>query len=74
MTEEDIQATLLTMWKRMLKSDDVSLDDDFFEKGGDSLLAMDVSLELQKLVGRPPPESLLFESPTIRELAKRVVR
>jgi acyl carrier protein len=74
MTEEDLQATLLTMWKRMLKSDDVSLDDDFFEKGGDSLLAMDVSLELQKLVGRPLPESLLFESPTIRELAKRVVR
>jgi oxalate---CoA ligase len=74
MTEEDLQATLLTMWKRMLKSDDVSLDDDFFEKGGDSLLAMDVSLELQKLVGRPLSESLLFESPTIRELAKRVVR
>jgi oxalate---CoA ligase len=74
MTEEDLQATLLTMWKRMLKSDDVSLDDDFFEKGGDSLLAMDVSLELQKLVGRPLSESLLFDSPTIRELAKRVVR
>jgi acyl-CoA synthetase (AMP-forming)/AMP-acid ligase II len=74
MTEEDLQTTLLKMWKRMLKTDDVSLDDDFFEKGGDSLLAMDVSLELQKLVGRPLAESLLFESPTIRELAKRVVR
>jgi acyl-CoA synthetase (AMP-forming)/AMP-acid ligase II len=74
MTEEDLQATLLQMWKRALKTDDVSLDDDFFEKGGDSLLAMDISLELQKLVGRPLAESLLFESPTIRELAKRVAR
>ena len=74
MTEESLQATLLKMWKRMLKTDDVSLDDDFFEKGGDSLLAMDVSLQLQKLVGRPLAESLLFESPTIRELAKRVAR
>ena len=74
MTEEDLEATLLTMWKRVLKTDDVSLDDDFFEKGGDSLLAMDVTLELQKLVGRPLSESLLFESATIRELAKRVAR
>ena len=56
----------------MLNTSDVSLDDDFFEKGGDSLLAMDVSLELQKLIGKELPESLLFEAPTIRDLTKRL--
>ena len=63
---------LLELWKRVLKTDDISLDDDFFEKGGDSLLAMDVSLELQKMLGRELPESILFESPTIRDLEKRL--
>ena len=70
LSEESVQASLLTLWKRLLKTSSIGLDDDFFEKGGDSLLAMDVSLELQRLVGRELPESLLFEAPTIRELAR----
>ena len=35
-------------------------------------VAMDVSLQLQRLIGRTLPESLLFEAPTVRELAKRI--
>jgi acyl carrier protein len=71
-SEQGLHDSLLELWKRMLKIDSISLDDDFFEKGGDSLLAMDVSLELQKLIGRELPESILFEAPTIRDLAKRL--
>ena len=71
-SEQGLHDSLFTLWKRVLKTDDVSLDDDFFEKGGDSLLAMDVSLELQKLIGKELPESILFEAPTIRDLAKRL--
>ena len=33
---------------------------------------MDVSLELQKLIGKELPESILFEAPTIRDLSKRL--
>ena len=71
-SQQGLHESLIGLWKRVLKTDDVSLDDDFFEKGGDSLLAMDVSLELQKLTGRELPESILFEAPTIRDLAKRL--
>jgi len=73
-TEEGLHVTLARLWRKVLKTDSIALDDDFFEKGGDSLLAMDVSLELQKLIGRELPESILFETPTIRDLAKRLVR
>jgi oxalate---CoA ligase len=72
LSEEALHASLAQLWKRVLKVNSISLDDDFFEKGGDSLLAMDVSLELQQLMGRELPESILFEAPTIRELAKQL--
>jgi oxalate---CoA ligase len=73
-TEDSWHAQLLPLWRKFLKTDDVSIDDDFFEKGGDSLLAMDLHLELQQLTGEDLPESLLFESSTIRTLAKRLAR
>ncbi len=69
---DTLDAKLVALFKRVLKTDSISPDDDFFEKGGDSLLAMDVSLELQKLIGKELPESILFEAPTIRDLSKRL--
>jgi len=74
MSEEKFQADLLQIWKRILKTENISIDDDFFEKGGDSLLAMDVYLEIQRLTGKTPPETILFEASTIRGLAKKFAR
>jgi oxalate---CoA ligase len=72
MSEDRLHDELLRLWKRVLKTENISIDDDFFEKGGDSLLAMDVSLELQKLTGKALPESIMFDASTIRELARRI--
>lgn len=68
--ENRLHADLIQIWKKILKIDDIAVDDDFFEKGGDSLLAMDVSVELERLMGKTLPEAILFEASTIRELAK----
>ena len=65
---------MLQLWKKFLKTDNVSIDDDFFEKGGDSLLAMELHLEIQQLTGQTLSESLLFEAATVRELTKRLSR
>jgi acyl carrier protein len=67
-------AQLLQLWRKFLKTEDVSIDDDFFEKGGDSILAIDLQLELQRLTGQVLPESLVFEASTVRALAKRLSR
>lgn len=72
MSVDRLHDELLRLWKRVLKTENISIDDDFFEKGGDSLLAMDVSLELQKLTGKALPESIMFDASTIRELVKRL--
>ena len=72
MLEDSWHPELLRLWNKFLKTADVSIDDDFFEKGGDSLLAIDLQLELQRLIGRQLPEELLFEASTVRVLAKRL--
>ena len=41
--ESRLHSDLIQIWKKILKTDAISVDDDFFEKGGNSLLAMDVS-------------------------------
>jgi acyl carrier protein len=69
---EEWHPQLLQLWRKYLKLDDLSVDDDFFEKGGDSLQAIDLHLDLQRLTGRQLPESILSDAPTVRELARRL--
>ena len=70
--EDALVSGLLTSWRRLLKSPAISVDDDFFEKGGDSLLAAEMLIELETLTGKPVPSSVLFEATTIRRLAQKL--
>jgi hypothetical protein len=63
---------LTKLWERLLKITPISIDDDFFEKGGDSLLAMEMLAELDRLTGKAVQASFLLESPTIRQLADKL--
>ena len=67
-----LHSEILRIWERLLESSDLSIDDDFFDKGGDSLLATELMLELRQLTGKALPDSLLFESSTVRALAQRL--
>lgn len=57
------------IWIRVLGHDEFAGDDDFFDVGGDSLLATWVVTELAQLLGRPVELSLLLEYGTVDELA-----
>ena len=65
-----IHAELLSIWCRLLETASLSIDDDFFESGGDSLLATEMVLEVERRIGKSIPHSLLFEASTIRLLAE----
>src|SRR5277367_5860799 len=67
-----LRSEILRICSRLLESTDLSIDDDFFDKGGDSLLATELMVELRKLTGKALPDSLLFESSTVRSLAQRL--
>jgi acyl-CoA synthetase (AMP-forming)/AMP-acid ligase II/acyl carrier protein len=69
-SDASLHEELLQLWKKFLKTESVSIDDDFFEKGGDSILAMELHSELQRVFGRTLPESILFDASTVRDLAK----
>ena len=69
-----LHADLLRIWSRLLETTDLSIDDDFFDKGGDLLLATDLMLELERLIGKPIPQTLLFEASTIRTLTDRLTQ
>lgn len=67
-----LRSDILRIWSRLLETSDLSIDDDFFDKGGDSFLATELMLELRQVTGKALPDSLLFESSTVRSLAQRL--
>jgi acyl-coenzyme A synthetase/AMP-(fatty) acid ligase/thioesterase domain-containing protein len=62
-------------WARALSLDDVGLDDDFFELGGDSLAAETLmSIMVRELHAQQASTSVLVQAPTLREFARSVGR
>ncbi|MBR1224223.1 hypothetical protein JQ600_04800 [Bradyrhizobium sp. AUGA SZCCT0176] len=50
----------------------VTIDDDFFASGGDSLLAMEMLIEVERLIGHRLPETTLYGAETIRQLVPKI--
>src|SRR5437764_876494 len=66
------EATLAEIWSELLEQGDIGPEDDFFELGGDSLLAVWLMEEIAERTGWHLPLSLLLEGATIRHLARAV--
>jgi amino acid adenylation domain-containing protein len=64
-----IEHTLADIWAAVLRTEQVSLNDHFFDLGGYSLLAVQLFAEIEKAFGVKLPLSTLFQSPTLRDLA-----
>ncbi|MEW6450486.1 MAG: AMP-binding protein [Pseudomonadota bacterium] len=67
--ENGLENALLQLWREMLKSESIGIDDDFFEKGGDSLMAMQMLLEVEKIVGCSVSSSTFIDRSTIAQFA-----
>lgn len=67
--ERLLELELRDIWRRLLGTPDIGLDDDFFDKGGDSLLATELLIELEAIAGKPYPQSEL-STLTIRRIAE----
>lgn len=64
-----IEEQILAIWKERLKNDNISLDDNFFDIGGHSLLLTLVNHDLRKLAGIDISMIEMFQYPTISSLA-----
>lgn len=63
---------LAALFARILKLPSVGLDADFFSLGGDSLLLMDLQLEIQRRFGVRLQVKAFARRATVRELARQV--
>lgn len=64
----ETEATLVRIWREVLNVDEISVHDDFFEIGGDSLLSIRAISRAGREGIRITPQSF-FEAPTIARLA-----
>jgi acetoacetyl-CoA synthetase len=62
-------AAIAALWERVLDFSPVGADDDFFELGGDSLLALQLFHEIERATGRSLPITAIYEAATPRRLA-----
>ncbi len=68
------EAQLLTLWEAELGRTGLSVQDNFFDVGGDSLSAIAILAGAERLLGQRVPLYLLSENPTVERLAQALER
>jgi amino acid adenylation domain-containing protein len=69
-----VEEMIAEVWAEVLRVERVGVEDNFFESGGHSLLAMQVVSHLRQLMGCELPLRLMFEEPTVAGLAAALSR
>lgn len=64
------EAKLIGIWKEILQVENIDIHEDFFDLGGNSLLAIRAMVRIGEEFGKDLPLAALLEAPTIAELAK----
>jgi len=68
-----LQEVLAGVWAGILSAEKIGIEDDFFELGGDSILATQIISRLRQMFRMDLPAILLFEAPTIQKLAQYMI-
>jgi phthiocerol/phenolphthiocerol synthesis type-I polyketide synthase E len=71
--EDDTTRELTRVWQELLSVASIGLDQNYFDLGGDSVLAVHLFAEIEKIFKVKLPLAMLFEAQTIQELA-RIIR
>ena len=71
-SRDSLDLQLIKLWEKVLNVRPVGLRDNFFDLGGNSLVAVRLFSEMRKLFGRSFPLSVLFQAPTVEKLADMI--
>jgi amino acid adenylation domain-containing protein/FkbM family methyltransferase len=66
----EVETQLASLWSEALRVGQIGIDDNFFDLGGHSFLAIKIHHRLEQLLHREIPLLKLFEFPTVRTLAQ----
>lgn len=70
--ETDIEKTIAKVWSEVLGIEKIGVYDDFFELGGNSLLATQLGSRMKELFPIEIPIQVFFDGPNIRHLSEYV--
>lgn len=68
----DMERTVIETWRDVLRTEAIGTHDNFFDIGGDSLLAAQVLHLLRQRLSQPVSLTDLFRFPTVHKLAERL--
>jgi amino acid adenylation domain-containing protein len=66
---DSIEVQLVKIWQKVLKTKPIGVQDDYFESGGNSLLAAQLFAQIEKTFGKKLPLATLFQAATIEAQA-----
>ncbi|MEV6776826.1 amino acid adenylation domain-containing protein [Streptomyces syringium] len=69
-----VEAVLVSVWEEVLDRPGISVDADFFQSGGHSLLAATLISRMRARLGVSIPVRALFQSPTVAGLAAAIAQ
>ena len=68
----EVEKQLAQVWSAVLECQEIGIHDNFFDRGGHSLLAMKLLNNIQQVFGQQLSLSSLFQNPTIAQLAQQL--
>jgi amino acid adenylation domain-containing protein len=72
--EDPTQSELVRIWQELLEVEPVGIRDDFFDLGGDSLLAMAMLAAIEEAIGVEVSPSILLSGSTVEHVAASLGR
>jgi amino acid adenylation domain-containing protein len=69
-----IEFQLLALWRQVLGDDALGTHDNFFDRGGHSLLAVELVSRIEQVFGRKLPLATLFQAPAVAQMAELLQR
>ncbi|PZV23418.1 MAG: hypothetical protein DCF12_19045 [Snowella sp.] len=67
---DELELQLTKIWEKVIRSKPIGVRDNFFDLGGNSLMATKLFSQIEKVFQTNMPISAIFQAPTIEELAK----
>jgi len=65
----DLQRKIAEVWQRVLAIEEIGINDDFFELGGNSLVATHLVMEMREALRMSVPLRDFFETPTVAAIS-----
>ncbi len=66
----DLEKTLVQLWRKWFLYDKIGIQDDFFDLGGDSLMAVQLFNDISKTFNKPLTVATLAEATTIEKISQ----